>query len=299
MGVILTALSFVFIIYKLWTINIDYSKIVFDARFVLSCIAGLVLAVLSVYVLAFAWTRIVSYYSSESSKAISSTAISVYCRSNAAKYLPGNVFQYVERNLFLTNSGLRQFEIAACSIIEIASLLLAGMLLSFAFSYKTIFYVLTNYLKPHYALLLGTLFVTGLIVLVVLFRKNETVRSFIKSFREPAFIKLIFTNLLIHMIALVMIAMIIVLVYTAITPEKVSFSECITVLSSYIVSWIAGFIVIGAPGGIGIRETVISLVTESAGISDIVLVAAILQRIITIIGDLIPYLFSLRHRHIQ
>ena len=298
----MTALSFVFIVYKLWSVDFDYSGIIVNSRIIFSCIAGLILAVLSVYILAYAWVRIVAYYASRhsvSSDNFTATAISVYCRSNAAKYLPGNVFQYVERNLFLTNSGLLQFEIAACSIIEIASLLLAGMLLSLAFSYKTIFYVLTHYIKPYYAILLGVIILIGLIALFVLFRKSQTVRSFIISFKDPAFIRLIVTNLLIHMIALVIIALIIVLVYTAIAPERVSFSEGVTVLSSYIVSWLAGFIVIGAPGGIGIRETVIALVTEPAGISDIVLVAAILQRIITIIGDLIPYLFSLKRRHIQ
>ncbi len=52
------------------------------------------------------------------------------------------------------------------------------------------------------------------------------------------------------------------------------------------VSWMAGFVVIGVPGGIGVRETVfISMTTASLG-TDIAVSAAVLSRVVSIAVDL-------------
>jgi uncharacterized membrane protein YbhN (UPF0104 family) len=52
------------------------------------------------------------------------------------------------------------------------------------------------------------------------------------------------------------------------------------------VSWMAGFVVVGVPGGIGVRETVfISMTTASLG-ADIAVSAAVLSRVVSIAVDL-------------
>jgi hypothetical protein len=52
-------------------------------------------------------------------------------------------------------------------------------------------------------------------------------------------------------------------------------------------SWMAGFVVVGVPGGIGVRETVfISMTTASLG-ADIAVSAAVLSRVVSIAVDLL------------
>jgi uncharacterized membrane protein YbhN (UPF0104 family) len=52
------------------------------------------------------------------------------------------------------------------------------------------------------------------------------------------------------------------------------------------VSWMAGFVIVGVPGGIGVRETVfISMMSASLG-ADLAVAAAVLSRLVSIVVDL-------------
>ncbi|OUW15405.1 MAG: hypothetical protein CBD18_08985 [Opitutales bacterium TMED158] len=54
-------------------------------------------------------------------------------------------------------------------------------------------------------------------------------------------------------------------------------------------TWLAGFVVVGSPGGIGVREAAFALFAASEeGLSDLVLVAA-LMRISSVLGDLLSF----------
>ena len=72
------------------------------------------------------------------------------------------------------------------------------------------------------------------------------------------------------------------IVGTSLKPEVIPI-----VIGTYSLSWIAGFIVPGAPGGIGIREAVITLLL--AGIIPVsdALLAALIFRFVNIIGDFV------------
>jgi uncharacterized membrane protein YbhN (UPF0104 family) len=53
------------------------------------------------------------------------------------------------------------------------------------------------------------------------------------------------------------------------------------------VSWMAGFVVVGVPGGIGVRETIfISMTTASLG-AEVAVSVAVLSRIVSIVVDLL------------
>ena len=52
------------------------------------------------------------------------------------------------------------------------------------------------------------------------------------------------------------------------------------------VSWMAGFVIVGVPGGIGVRETIfISMTTASLG-AGVAVSAAVLSRVVSIAVDL-------------
>ena len=64
------------------------------------------------------------------------------------------------------------------------------------------------------------------------------------------------------------------------------------IMNVYILSWAAGFVIPGAPGGIGVREVVITYLTRNDPIQEAVLLAMVVHRISTVLGDLFGYLWA-------
>ncbi len=64
-------------------------------------------------------------------------------------------------------------------------------------------------------------------------------------------------------------------------------SLVVTLVFATCVSWMAGFVVVGVPGGIGVRETIfISMTTATLG-AGIAVSAAVLSRVVSIVVDLV------------
>ena len=73
---------------------------------------------------------------------------------------------------------------------------------------------------------------------------------------------------------------------------EMSIREVYILLGAFILSWIVGFIVPGAPGGIGIREFVITLLLPMGMNAQMVLFGVVVYRLINIIGDIFGLLFT-------
>lgn len=69
------------------------------------------------------------------------------------------------------------------------------------------------------------------------------------------------------------------------------------IIGAYSVSWIIGFLTPGAPGGIGVREAVISLLLKGSATSiDLIIIAVVITRIVSIMGDIMGVLIANRIR---
>ncbi|MDE7313222.1 MAG: hypothetical protein K2N87_16640 [Eubacterium sp.] len=64
------------------------------------------------------------------------------------------------------------------------------------------------------------------------------------------------------------------------------------ILTVYILSWAAGSIMPGAPGGIGVREAVITYLTRNHPLQEAILLAMVLHRVSTVLGDIFGYLWA-------
>jgi uncharacterized membrane protein YbhN (UPF0104 family) len=58
----------------------------------------------------------------------------------------------------------------------------------------------------------------------------------------------------------------------------------------YSLSWLAGYITPGVPGGIGIREAMMTVLFESNVVSETIVSTMLIFRIINIIGDVFAYI---------
>jgi len=66
--------------------------------------------------------------------------------------------------------------------------------------------------------------------------------------------------------------------------------EACLMMAAYSISWMLGFAVPGAPGGIGVREMVLSMLLSPVMDGDVIAVLSVLHRMITVAGDFLAYL---------
>ena len=73
---------------------------------------------------------------------------------------------------------------------------------------------------------------------------------------------------------------------------SLTIADVYVLIGAFILSWVVGFIVPGAPGGIGIREFVITLLLPEGIDAALVLFGIVMYRLVNIIGDAIGFLFT-------
>jgi hypothetical protein len=61
---------------------------------------------------------------------------------------------------------------------------------------------------------------------------------------------------------------------------------------AYIIAWLAGFVTPGAPAGVGIREMVLLLLLKGYIVETDLLMAVLLGRLITVVGDFLFFVSS-------
>ena len=120
-GNILTVIAILYIVKTIYGMKINFEIVSNRSALVVALAVGFVIMLVTLYLLAYAWTRIISFFSKN--RFDKNRGVCIYVKANLGKYMPGNVMHYVERNLFAAEAGLDQLEVAASSVIEIAELL--------------------------------------------------------------------------------------------------------------------------------------------------------------------------------
>lgn len=211
----------------------------------------------------------------------------LYGRSALAKYLPGNVFHIIGRQVLGKELGLSQVSVAASSFFEIVLHLFASSLISLVF-------VLTGQtlLIPGLSegltlilLLAGTLgplifvFASGTIRLPIFQRvglpaKLEFGRKNILSAGSYYVMFILFSG--------------IVFVYLRATMfGSIGISTVGAYLSAFSLSFLIGYVTPGAPGGIGVREALLVFFLSSISSPAIVAATALAHRISWITAELL------------
>ncbi len=291
-GNIVTVLSIVLVIYALFKLDIDYSKLANPAS-ILVCIAGALGVTLTVYILAYTWKNTLDYLANTKTKY--SEVAHVYGKANIGKYLPGNVMHYVERNLFATKIGLSQLDLALSTLVEIAGIVLVALILSVILAHEELAIVIKEYLTLSYALILIAILIIACIAVVIVYKKSEKIQAMAKRLKDVKFIFVLIKNMIIYAVVFLILGFILVLICGVILDVKLNMSKSIMIITYYMLAWMIGTIIHLTPGGIGVREGVLVLLMKSSGImsSASILTAALLHRMVSIIGDILGYLVAL------
>ncbi len=286
-GKILVFLSFGFLYFLVK--DLDFSHILekFEPIWVFYvAVLSIIFSLIYIF-LANAWKILLEL---SSLKKLDLQVLSVYLKTVIFKYIPGNVFHFLGRHSLSKSHNLTHKQIAFANgaeillqLFSVSIIILLGVVI-FGYDLK----VTEKYQLSSNKLILAFLLLIA-ISLVVLFKKKY--RELLLS-KEGVFILLkVWIN---QTLFLLMSASILALVYTLFFDLSFNMNSFINLVFISSIAWLLGFVVPGAPGGIGIRESILLLLLAPALMisKEITLAGALIYRIITISGEVLTLFWS-------
>lgn len=239
-----------------------------------------------VIVFSWAWIILIKVALSENqrtSKLNYGELIYSYTQANLFKYIPGNFFHLVARQVNLHRHAFSQKKIAAASILEafcqvsVATSLAASIFWFFGDNRIAYLQNLKQTLEtqfqfePTLLLAIATLFLISIILFIKKFGWQFIFGLFL-SIGLSFYV--FFSHLLIFLLLIS-------------TSLNVTIIESFLLSGVYLCSWVAGFLTIGSSGGLGIREFV--YIEFSKFISPKAIEIIFLMRLISMAGDLLAF----------
>lgn len=264
---LLVFLSVIFIGYKFYTLQglVNLTRFFKDHGLVFT-VACLVYA-LNNYLLAAGWRLILAGLDEKITIKLS---VAIFGVSQIAKYIPGNIFQFAGKQVLAVRHNLNSAKVAKSQFLEIILLLLSSLPFSI---YVGVYY----FLEMGVAL---SIFTSFLFFLGASFIINRISTNFFRTFSS-------------YMIFMFVSGLMFFLIVTSTIKVNSTLSLDAFVLCSFVAAWLIGFIMPGSPAGLGVRESILILLLFPVfRDQSLVFNAAILTRLVTVIGDLIFFIFS-------
>ena len=213
----------------------------------------------------------------------------IYCKSNLYKYIPGNVLQYVGRNQIAELTNARHDQVALATVIEMAAQATGALLVSLFLARS---YVLDWLNRQNKVLIFGIVaagVAVATAVLIILSRKKKDLLDELKGFLTRRNLLFALGLLGYTMLTQIVNGALFVWLKRNLDPElpKAYWSN---IAGVYCFACLVGFITPGAPGGMGIREALLSVLLGNVVAPETVTAAVVLNRIVTICGDVIAFL---------
>jgi glycosyltransferase 2 family protein len=224
---------------------------------------------------ALGWWRLVSTLSPQSPPLRQTMA--TYAVSQYGKYLPGNVAHYALRHIWSRRYGIPHESLGLAAMLEAALFLLTAFALTLVADVRG--HAVLSFVDARMAVALLSI---GLIVLVVVLRwirQRGGIAGLHVPYLPPSMLLacagcyggfFLLCTLLLAGLAHVL---------------GIGVPSYAMLLGATAASWLAGFLVIGAPAGLGVREAVfVALAGASLGESHALLLIG-LYRVLTFLGD--------------
>jgi glycosyltransferase 2 family protein len=213
---------------------------------------------------------------------------SLYGKTQIAKYIPGNIFHFVGRHILTNKQGLNHATLVVANGMEILFQTLSASLISFLAIRRIV-----EIAHPYIGLKIGHIIIAcfGLIAILgfaLLFRNHDVIKIYKKFHWQYLIVSqaCYFTFLI--------FASFLFLVTLAITSESLVtiLKDWNLIMGGYAIAWLVGFLIPGAPAGIGIRETILLILLMGCLSESNLLKGIIMFRIVTLLGDIVFYLLA-------
>ncbi|MBT5665283.1 MAG: hypothetical protein HOJ06_08095 [Rhodospirillaceae bacterium] len=214
----------------------------------------------------------------------------IYARSVGAKYLPGNIFQFASRQIDLSRYGVSQPRILMTSVDEIISQALTAFLVIFIFDVTS--NTLEHVIWAHFQE-----FLPGQTNNIEIWRVIDI--AIVSASLFGIWKRKLFSAVFWHILFFIGMELIAQFLWTNLVPGNNFPSLPYGVVT---LSWLIGFVTVGAPAGIGVREAIIIISCQtllgSSG-ADVGAVLAFSLRFVTIMGDLLFIMVSFTIYHFK
>lgn len=245
-------------------------------------LGAVVVFTLSQLLLSSAWYLLLR---SQGARGLKISQAHVLCgRAQIAKYLPGNVFQYLARHLAFRRLGISDGSMMLAAAYETLSFVVAAGLLA-AFGLP-LFAERSSVISPPLAVLASVIGVIGMVVLVryghpllKLVGRAPPAGSALRVGQALAVIPL-------YALFLGLSGCLALLLFRNAGGDE---SLEIAVIPAYALAWLSGYVVPGASAGLGLREATLLVLL---GDTPQALFVSIGMRIITTFGDLLWFAVS-------
>ncbi|MBC2668130.1 lysylphosphatidylglycerol synthase domain-containing protein [Novosphingobium piscinae] len=243
----------------------------------IALLAGLGIGYLGInQVLGLAWFVLIREL--EPARISWSAALAIFNRTQFYKYLPGNVFHMLGRFAMANEAGVPARSLALAQVGEIATQLVVAALIAILFGGRMLLPVLEDYSVVLARLIVpgAVLAAIGLIVAVLWLRTHRQLA--VRMLRACS------VALPVYAAFLVLSGGCALVIMHWLDPAPVIGNA--ELIGLFAASWLIGFVVPGAPGGLGAREAlvVVGMTLLGAGLP-LATATALTHRIVTIMGD--------------
>jgi glycosyltransferase 2 family protein len=280
-GNILSVLGLVFIVYKMVTLDVDYSVLV-ELKVLLVVLACGVLMGAPVFINAVSYRNFLRLVGG---KDIPYSQIQdLYATANIAKYLPGNVMHYANRNIIGTRYGISNKKILAATVLEIGMKIVTAAILIMLMAYDYLRSAIAEGYNQYLVWVVATIGILMVGLLVFIYYKFKTE---VDSKRFLLDVSAVFLqNAVIYFINILCFGLIASVI---VSDFSLVWHNFFIISGIHLTAWLVGYLTPGAPGGIGVKEAVmVFLMGSLMGKSDILLVAVLL-RLASILGDVLAF----------
>ncbi|HEY7803602.1 MAG TPA: hypothetical protein VIC30_04110 [Orrella sp.] len=265
LGTLLAVVGMVFVGWRLvqYSNELDLSRIT-PWQWVLVLLLSVLYGVGSL-LLAVAWWQLLDFFGV---RFCPLRTIRIYGVSQLAKYVPGNVFQFAGRQALGMSNGIPAGPLAKSMLLELILIALAGLL----FGYLVL---------PAWLPILSGAESVGLLIVTAAAMAVSLYRQWAKSVAW-AFLALV----LFLWLSAAVFAILLDMVHD---PP----SQWLLMMGAFVLAWLAGFVTPGAPAGVGVREMVLLVLLEGQVAPGLLLLAVLLGRLVTVLGDVWFFLGAL------
>ncbi len=219
------------------------------------------------------------------------TACAIWARAQIAKYLPGNVLHIASRHVSGRAAGISHQGLVASLVFETGSLVIAGMLIAAAAAAVVAPAREGGRWVWLVAATVGALPLLWPWIDRKLRRFPPTSRSMrsVPVLSAGRTLRLLTPALALHLLFLAGSGLVL---FGLLRSARAPGAGIVPVVGSYAVAWLAGTLVPGAPGGLGVREAVLVLQLAPLVGSATATTVALALRAVTLSGDVVTALLG-------
>jgi uncharacterized membrane protein YbhN (UPF0104 family) len=275
-GIALSILCLVFVLRRLFRLDQNTVRLILEADIGLTVAAGVFVWLIVHTLLGFGWWRLLDLVGVDCDLG---SSMKVALQSQLAKYLPGNVFHLVGSVAMMKLRGHSVRRASSAVALQVVVLAMTAVCLG----------------APLFLRLSHPMFISGtcLILLSVLSSVGAIRTNRIRNRnRRP-------TRVLAEMAAIVGATALLLIIsglYVSLLVNALlvdgDHPSFLDSTAAFALSWLSGFLAVGSPGGIGVREYLYASLLSGSWDTGITTLAIVVFRLVTVFADLIAFSLS-------